>query len=115
VKDELAVVIQWPEESAVGWELLTYGAAEYVDRVNMFSTPPMLITPYVESEEGLVAPQLAAVYRGQAFSNFEQRAWSGWPPDLFGWLLYREGPVERGRIILWVRSDILVPEEGAEL
>jgi hypothetical protein len=115
VKDEMTIVIQWPEESAIGWELLTYGAAEYVDQVDMFSAPPMLITPYMESEEGLITPQLAAVYRGQVFSNFEQRAWSGWPPDLFGWLLYREGPVDRGRVILWVRSDILVPEEGAAL
>jgi hypothetical protein len=74
----------------------------------------VVVTPYVEVEGTALAPQLAAVYRGQAFGYTERRAWSGWPPDLIGWLLYREGPVERSRLIIWVREDILVPEEGAE-
>jgi hypothetical protein len=114
VKDELAVVILWPEESALGWELLTYGAAEHSGSLDMLAAPPMLIARYAEQEGVIIPIQLTDVYRGQAFAMVEWRAWSGWPPDLIGWLLYREGPVERGRVVLWVRSDILVPEEGAE-
>ncbi|MGB7538543.1 MAG: hypothetical protein WBM17_08400 [Anaerolineales bacterium] len=114
VKDELSVVIQLPEESALGWELLTYKAAGYPVMVDMLSTPPMLISPYVELEGAVAAPQLTVVYRGQAFGYTERRAWFGWPPDLIRWLLFRDGPVERERVILWVRSDILVPEEGAK-
>jgi hypothetical protein len=114
VKDELAVVIEWPEESALGWELLTFGATEYTVTVDMLSTPAMLISPYVEQEGKAIAPRLTAVYRGQRFAFFERRAWSGWPPDLIGWLLYREGPVERGHMILWVREDIMIPEQGSE-
>jgi hypothetical protein len=113
VKDELAVVIQLPEESALGWELLTYKAAGYAAAVDMLATPPMLIAPYVEVDGAAAAPALTAVYRGQAFGYTERRAWSGWPPDLIRWLLFREGPVARERVILWVRSDILIPEEGA--
>ena len=114
VKDELAVTIQLPEELALGWELLAYGAAEYRDALDMLAKPPMLIALYVEVDGAAVAPQLTVVYRGQAFGYTERRAWVGWPPDLLRWLLFREGPVERGRVILWVRSDILVPEEGVK-
>jgi hypothetical protein len=113
VKDELAVVIQLPEESALGWELLTYGAAGYSLSVDSLATPPMLIAAYVEVDGAVAAPRLTVVYHGQAFGYTERRAWYGWPPDLIRWLLFREGPVERGRVILWVRSDVLVPEEGA--
>jgi hypothetical protein len=113
VKDQLAVVIQLPEASAIGWELLTYKAAGYAAAVDMLATPPMLIAPFVEVDGAAAAPALTAVYRGQAFGYTERRAWFGWPPDLIRWLLFREGPVERERVILWVRSDILVPEEGA--
>jgi hypothetical protein len=94
--------------------LLTYGAVEYIGLTDSFSAPPMLIALYVEQEGTVASPQLAAVYRGQVFAIAERRSWSGWPPDLIGWLFYREGPVERGRIILWVRSDILIPEEKVE-
>ena len=114
VKDELVVAVQWPEDSALGWELLTYGAAEYIGLADSSSAPPMLIAPYAEQDGSVVTPRLAAAYRGQLFSVFERRAWSGWPPDPIGWLFYREGPVERGRFILWVRTDILVPEEKVE-
>jgi hypothetical protein len=110
VKDELKVVILVPEESALGWELLTYGAAEYATDVDMLATPAMLIAMYQEWEGAVVAPQLTVVYRGQAFGIYERRAWSGWPPDLIGWLLYREGPVERGKLILWARADVMAPD-----
>jgi hypothetical protein len=73
----------------------------------------MLIMPYLEVDGAAAAPALTAVYRGQAFGYTERRAWFGWPPDLIRWLLFREGPVARERVILWVRSDILIPEEGA--
>ena len=106
-------MIQLPEESALGWELLTYGAAGYSLSVDSLATPPMLIAPYVEVDGMAVAPRLTVVYRGQAFGYTERRAWYGWPPDLIRWLLFREGPVERGGLILWVRSAVLVPEEGA--
>jgi hypothetical protein len=112
-RDELAVVIELPEQSALGWELLTYSAAEYEVSLDMLAAPSMLITPFVEVDGAVAAPRLTEVYRGQVFGYTERRTWAGWPPDFIRWLLYREGSVERGRVILWVRSGILVPEEGA--
>jgi hypothetical protein len=107
--DELAVVVEGPEQSALGWELLSYQDVRYVDLLDVLAAPAILISPYVENEGGVVSPQLTVVYRGQAFVYLERRAWSGWPPDIIGWLLYRSGPTERGQIILWVRGDLLVP------
>jgi hypothetical protein len=112
VADELAVVIEWPEESALGWELLTYGSTKYVTLEDMLSAPPMLITLYAEEGGEVVTPRLPAAYRGQVFAVAERRAWSGWPPDLLGWWLYRRGPVERGQMILWVRVDVLAPDQA---
>ncbi|MBN1439970.1 MAG: hypothetical protein JW929_11230 [Anaerolineales bacterium] len=111
VEDELRVVVLGPEESALGWELVGYGAVEYADSLDALAAPAVLIAPYAEYSDGTVAaPRLTAVYRGQSFAAFESRGWYGWPPDFFGWLFYREGPVQQGKWILWVREDILIPE-----
>jgi hypothetical protein len=113
-RDELEVVVEGPEQSALGWELLAYANVQYVDALDPLATPAMVITPYRETADGVDSPQLTAVYKGQGFAFVERRAWSGWPPDLIGWLLYRSGPTELGRIILWVRGDLLVPAPAAE-
>jgi hypothetical protein len=110
---ELPATIEWPEDSALGWELLTYRAAEYVAAPDLLSTPAVLIAPRVLQSTGVVAPRLTAAYRGQGFAVTEQRAWYGLPPDLIGWLLYRGGPVQRGQMILWTREDILTPDAGS--
>jgi hypothetical protein len=107
----LPAVIQWPEDSALGWELLSYKAVEYLSAPDLLATPAMLVSPRVLTDKGVVTPQLTAVYRGQGFAVTEQRDWSGLPPDLIGWWLYRQGPVQRGQMILWVRTDILAPAE----
>jgi hypothetical protein len=109
---ELPALIQWPEDSALGWELQTYRAAEYVAAPDLLSTPAVLVAPRVLQGKGVVTPELTVAYRGQGFGVAEQRGWFGMPPDLLGWLLYRQGPVERGQMILWTRLDVLTPDEG---
>jgi uncharacterized membrane protein YbaN (DUF454 family) len=109
----LPAVIQWPEDSALGWELLSYKAADYLTEPDLLATPAMLVAPRVLTDKGVVTPQLTAVYRGQGFAVTEQRDWSGLPPDLIGWWLYRQGPVQRGQMILWMRTDILAPDQGS--
>jgi hypothetical protein len=111
-QDELAVLIQLPEQSALGWELLTYRSTEYTVEVDMLAKPAVLIAPYVEVEDAVAVPKLTAAYRGQAFGYTERRAWSGWPGDFIRWLLFRQGPVERTRVILWAREGVLIPEAG---
>jgi hypothetical protein len=110
---ELPVLIQWPEDSALGWELQSYPAAEYVTAPDLLATPAMLVTPRVLQGGGVVVPTLTIALRGQGFGIIEQRAWFGFPPDLLGWFLFREGPTQRGQMILWTRVDILTPDVGS--
>jgi hypothetical protein len=65
---ELPATIEWPEDSALGWELLTYRAAEYVAAPDLLSTPAVLIAPRVLQSTGVVTPKLTAAYRGQGFA-----------------------------------------------
>jgi hypothetical protein len=109
---ELPAVIEWPEDSALGWELLTYRAAQYLAEADLLATPAVIVAPRVVQGNGVVAPQLTVAYRGEEFGSVEQRGWSGLPPDLISWLLYRRGPLLTGQMILWTRVDILAPDAG---
>ncbi len=110
---ELAAVIEWREDSALGWELLTYPAAQYVSEPDLLSTPAVIVAPRIVQGNGVVSPHLTVAYRGEEFGSVEQRGWSGLPPDLIGWLLYRRGPLLTGQMILWTRVDILTPDAGS--
>jgi hypothetical protein len=69
----------------------------------------MILAPYIETESGIVTPQLEAAYKGQTFVFLEVRAWSGWPPDLLAWLIHRQGPTEVEKMVWWVRADLIGP------
>jgi hypothetical protein len=60
----------------------------------------------VTSSEAL--PQEFASYRGQSFALSSQPAWSGWPPNYFAWLLFRNAPVQTDHVILWVSPDLFL-------
>ncbi len=106
--DELPVVLQWPEESALGWELQTYRAAQYLDAASQpAGAPALFISPLLEQDGQMVAPRRSADYRGQAFAVREIRGWGGVPPDLVAWWLYRDGVALREKVVLWVRTDLL--------
>lgn len=114
VADELPVVMQGTQESALGWALLGYGAAEFsanTGRVDV--APAVVIAPLTGPEEQPALPQMPADYRGQVFAVGETRAWDVFPPDLISWWFYREGPVTREKIILWVRTDLFGASEEA--
>jgi hypothetical protein len=112
--DELPVVLQWPEESALGWELLSYRSTQYLDSLSQpASAPALFIVPLVEQEGQIVAPRLPADYRGQAFAVREVRGWGGAPPDLIAWWLYRDGTAAREKVVLWVRTDLMGGMEEA--
>jgi hypothetical protein len=110
---ELAAVIEWREDTALGWELLTYQATQYIAASDLLATPAVIVAPRVVQGNGVVTPHLTAAYRGEEFGSIEERGWSGLPPDLIGWLLYRRGPLLTGEMILWTRVDILTPNAGS--
>ncbi len=65
-------------------------------------------TPSLAVTSGESKPEEFAAYRGQSFALSSQPAWSGWPPNFFAWLLFRNAPVQTEQIILWVSPDLFL-------
>jgi hypothetical protein len=108
VRDELPILVQWPEESALGWVLLSYRGADYLEAASRpGSAPAVFIAPLIEQDGTAVGPRLPADYGGQAFAVREVRGWGGAPPDLLAWWLYRDGTAAREKVVLWVRADLM--------
>lgn len=82
--------------AALDWALREYPAA------NGQPAPALAIAPADEQ------PVELAAYRGQSFAWQTRRAWDAWPPNIFAWLLFRQGSQEHQSIILWARSDLFV-------
>jgi hypothetical protein len=56
---------------------------------------------------------LAADYRGEALPLSEVADWTGaTPSNWLKWFVYREMPIMRKEIILWVRSDLMLDSQG---
>jgi hypothetical protein len=54
---------------------------------------------------------LAADYRGEALPLLERPAWESATPSMWlKWFVYRQLPVTRENVILWVRSDLMLNE-----
>lgn len=85
------------ENGALGWELRGIQAAIPVDG----NPSSVIITAAVDS-----TPEDLISYRGQSFALRVQRDWSGWPPNFFAWLIFRQAPTQTEQIILWARADL---------
>jgi hypothetical protein len=56
---------------------------------------------------------LAADYRGEALPLSEVADWDhATPSDWLKWLVYRQMPILRKEVILWVRSDLMLDSQG---
>ncbi|MCL5429529.1 MAG: hypothetical protein M1347_07020 [Chloroflexi bacterium] len=95
VGSELAVELR-SDNAALAWALRNLRPAE-----SGAGAPPLIITPASD-----VQPEEFAAYRGQSFAVRVQRAWTGWPPNFFAWLFYRQAPTQTEEIILWARGDL---------
>lgn len=71
--------------------------------------PALIITLATDPE-----PVEINSYRGQSFTLYIERGWQPLPPNLFGWLLYRQGPTISQQAILWASVD-LFPDFAASL
>lgn len=65
-------------------------------------------TPLLAVTSSETIPQEFSAYRGQSFALSSQPAWSGWPPNFFAWLLFRNAPVQTEQVILWVSPDLFL-------
>ena len=56
---------------------------------------------------------LAADYRGEALPLNEVADWShATPSNWLKWFVYRQMPILREEVILWVRSDLMLDSQG---
>jgi len=89
--------------SALRWELRGYHNLEFYSSYQDGVIPPVIIT-----DRENASAELEDLYWGQNFPQDVQKAWQGLIPDRFvSWLAFRDGPVERDQVILWVREDAL--------
>jgi hypothetical protein len=94
-------------EDSLRWILRDLYHFEYIESYDNQYMPPILIT--TEVEQHLVP---LGSYRGQDFVIRTRPGWQGLiPPDWISWVAFRDGPIEKEYIILWVRGDILAGDE----
>jgi hypothetical protein len=70
------------------------------------ATPALIIS----SSENL---SLAAKYRGEPLVLHETAVWNkASPADWLKWFMYRQMPLQRENVILWVRSDLMLDNQN---
>jgi hypothetical protein len=93
------------------WVTRDYPNTSYVSEPEPGELPSIIIT-----REDQQFPSLAASYAGQDFTWW---SWPGWqsvvPPNFIRWFNYREVPVLKQKVILWVRSDLLLGKPVNEI
>jgi hypothetical protein len=71
------------------------------------ATPALIITPSGDLS-------LSAKYRGEPLVLHETAAWStATSSDWLKWFVYRQFPVGQEKVILWVRSDLMLDSQDA--
>jgi uncharacterized protein (TIGR03663 family) len=98
------------DNPSLRWALHSLVDTQFTPTLPRENMPEVLITTQDQTE-----PALTADYRGQ---DFVWRVWPGWtgalPDDFINWLTFRQAPVVKEQIILWVRSDLFAgtPQGG---
>lgn len=87
--------------AALDWALREYPAASGQ------AAPALAITPADQ------LPVEFAAYRGQSFAWQTRRDWDAWPPNIFAWLLFRQGSQTDQHIILWARTDLFADGDAS--
>jgi hypothetical protein len=101
----LPLTVQGVNSSALQW-LFRSWQVQFVDALEPDATPEVVITPISQVS-------LAAKYRGEALPLREVADWDhATTSDWLNWLVYRQIPVLRENIILWVRSDLMLDSQG---
>jgi hypothetical protein len=98
----LPVTIYQLDSNALRWVLRRHAITE-VDALDPASSPPILITPFMDN------PGLSAPYRGQDFTWNQAPVWNGALPGAWlKWAIIREMPQEYHTIMLWARDDLFL-------
>ena len=90
--------------SVLDWLFREQPNAHAQSVIDVNTITPVLITP----DEGFAATETGQLYRGQRLPLQVRRTWDGtvYPADFFGWLAFRNGPVETEWVYVWTRADL---------
>jgi uncharacterized protein (TIGR03663 family) len=95
-------VVSTVETPSIRWQLRDMPNVQFVSTPPVGDMPDVIITREQEK-----APALTAAYRGQDFVWWTLPGWTGiLPSNTISWLTFREAPLFREHIILWVRADL---------
>ncbi len=101
---QLPLTILGVDSPALDW-LFHDWQVQKVSQLAPDATPEMIITP-----AGNLS--LAAKYRGEALVLYETVDWSkASSADWLNWFMYRQMPLQKENIILWVRSDLMLDSQ----
>jgi hypothetical protein len=101
---QLPLTILGVDSPALDW-LFRDWQVQDVSHLAPDATPEIIITP-----SGNLS--LAAKYRGEALVLHETVDWSkASSADWLKWFVYRQMPLQRDNIILWVRSDLMLDSQ----
>ena len=103
--DQIPLTVQGVDSSALQWLFRDWQVKE-VNTLAPDASPEMVITPISQVS-------LAAKYRGEALPLREKADWDhATTSDWLRWIVYRQMPILREDIILWVRSDLMLDSQG---
>ena len=102
---QLPLTVQGVDSNALMW-LFRDWQVQYADTLAPDAKPEMVITSVDQVN-------LAANYRGEALPLREVADWDhASQSDWLNWFVYRQMPILREDIILWVRSDLMLDSQG---
>jgi hypothetical protein len=103
--NQLPLTVQGVNSTALQW-LFRDWKVQNVTTLAPDATPEMVITSVNQVS-------LAANYRGEALPLSEVPDWDhASQSDWLNWFVYRQMPILREDIILWVRSDLMLDSQG---
>lgn len=97
-------VLVTDDRPSLRWALRNYPDTDFVSEPAIGQLPSIVIT-----NQDQQFPTLAASYAGQDFNWWSWPGWNGvLPPNLIRWFNYREAPIFNQKVVLWIRSDLLL-------
>jgi hypothetical protein len=107
-ESQLPLTILGVDSPALQW-LFRDWQVQKVSELAPDATPEMIITP-----SGNLS--LEAKYRGEPLVLHESANWSkASSADWLKWFMYRQMPLQREDVILWVRSDLMLDNQNTTL
>jgi len=105
--EQLPLTILQVDSPALHWVFRDWKVQDVSD-LAPDATPELLITP-----PGNVS--LAVKYRGEGLPLYEHITWDqATASDWLKWIIYRQAPIARDDIILWVRADLMLDDQSTQ-